>query len=455
MPHPTVTVVLVLVTTLLAASTSCDSGCPNGTLVKNDVCQLVQPAGTAGAQNTPDSGANSAGTNVRTDGPGAGHTSGAAGAGRAGDAAVASAGTKSDAPSSSAGSSGGGAAKSENPAGASGGMSAAGAASGTAGVAGGSLTASPMCGNRMVESGETCDGECPTEASCASTDPCSKATIMGDAASCTATCKMSPITMCKGSDACCPDGCNAVDDSDCSPSCGNKILEADETCDPPSSCPSCDDADPCTTDRTTGSTAQCNLKCSHSPVTAPRNGDGCCPGGANAVNDNDCKPMCGNGVVEAGEDCDGARCPRSCNDSNPCTLDSLMGSASTCNAKCLHSPVESDQPGDGCCRPGRIRSQDSDCERECNTAADCTRFNKSACTREDNTCDGTVSTGTCNNGKCVVTMESDMNACKRSIACGAAYARPMPCPLGCFCTNSLDCAAGYMCSGMECVRQSQ
>ena len=34
-------------------------------------------------------------------------------------------------------------------------------------------------------------------------------------------------------------------------------------------------------------------------------GDGCCAPGCNATNDSDCTPICGNGVVEAGETCDG------------------------------------------------------------------------------------------------------------------------------------------------------
>src|SRR5262249_4310649 len=39
-------------------------------------------------------------------------------------------------------------------------------------------------------------------------------------------------------------------------------------------------------------------------ITMPKNNDGCCPPGANANNDNDCMPKCGNGVVEMGEQCD-------------------------------------------------------------------------------------------------------------------------------------------------------
>jgi hypothetical protein len=53
---------------------------------------------------------------------------------------------------------------------------------------------------------------------------------------------------------------------------------------------------------------------------------------------------------------------------------------------------------------------------------------------------------------CVSVTMPDANSCKRDIACGPAYARDMPCPLGCYCTNFLDCIDGYMCNGSgKCV----
>lgn len=48
----------------------------------------------------------------------------------------------------------------------------------------------------------------------------------------------------------------------------------------------------------------CAAACTHTPIIAPANGDGCCPPGANAANDNDCTPICGDGVLEPGEACD-------------------------------------------------------------------------------------------------------------------------------------------------------
>jgi hypothetical protein len=40
-------------------------------------------------------------------------------------------------------------------------------------------------------------------------------------------------------------------------------------------------------------------------ITALADADGCCPQGANATNDSDCGPICGNQIAEPGEACDG------------------------------------------------------------------------------------------------------------------------------------------------------
>ena len=83
----------------------------------------------------------------------------------------------------------------------------------------------------------------------------------------------------------------------------------------------------------------------------------------------------------------------------------------------------------------------------CGSTADCVMLNKAECARSDNTCDGVVSNATCTSEhRCRVTTMPDANACKRDLSCGAGYVRAMPCPLGCYCTNPLDCTDGYRCS---------
>ena len=56
------------------------------------------------------------------------------------------------------------------------------------------------------------------------------------------------------------------------------------------------------------------------------------------------EPVCGNGVVEPPELCDGD-CPTSCDDGDPCTTDSLVGSG--CDRQCIHTRVTACAPDDG------------------------------------------------------------------------------------------------------------
>ncbi|MCA9669931.1 MAG: VWA domain-containing protein [Myxococcales bacterium] len=160
--------------------------------------------------------------------------------------------------------------------------------------------------------------------------------------------------------------------------CGNGAIDQGELCDPniaagqPGACPSaasCDDNDPCTTDKVDG--AECNIKCTHAPITTAVNGDGCCPTGATTATDSDCTPSCGNGVVDPGESCDPAiaagkpgACDKDCDDGNPCTVDKLGGSA--CNPTCIHenAPPALDV-ADGCCPTGLTFEQDADCLPPC------------------------------------------------------------------------------------------
>ncbi len=147
------------------------------------------------------------------------------------------------------------------------------------------------------------------------------------------------------------------------PECGNGVVELGETCD--GDCPtSCDDDNACTDDVLAGSESSCNVTCTHTPVSSCADGDGCCPAGCNAAQDDDCAVACGNGVVESGETCDG-NCPFSCDDGNPCTDDTMTGSAATCDVQCTHTPVSSCAAEDGCCPAGCDSSTDGDCSAYC------------------------------------------------------------------------------------------
>ena len=70
----------------------------------------------------------------------------------------------------------------------------------------------------------------------------------------------------------------------------------------------CNDNNVCTTDSLTGTSENCNVVCISDAITSCTDGDGCCAPGCHANNDADCAPVCGNGLLEGGETCDGD-CP--------------------------------------------------------------------------------------------------------------------------------------------------
>lgn len=161
------------------------------------------------------------------------------------------------------------------------------------------------CGNGVVEGTETCDGNCP--ASCDDSIACTADAMTGSVATCDAMCTNTAITACVDGDGCCPAACDPSTDNDCSQTCGNATVEPPETCDGncPTSAADCDDSNVCTADSVTGNAAQCNAMCVNAPLGCIANAtDGCCPAMCNANNDGDCTPICGNSVVEAGEQCD-------------------------------------------------------------------------------------------------------------------------------------------------------
>jgi hypothetical protein len=74
------------------------------------------------------------------------------------------------------------------------------------------------CGNGVIERGERCDppGTCARKKACTTTEVCQQARYSGDPDSCTAACVIEPIGSCVSGDACCPPGCSAESDDDCS-----------------------------------------------------------------------------------------------------------------------------------------------------------------------------------------------------------------------------------------------
>ncbi len=132
-------------------------------------------------------------------------------------------------------------------------------------------TICPVCGNGILEEGEACDGDACCDADC--TIVIAGEVCRGAAGECDL------AEACDGQSAACPVDVKSTDV--CRPPTG--------MCDPPEVCSGTGDA--CPEDVVI---TECRVDVS----------DQCCPPGCHANNDADCAPACGNGVVEAGEECD-------------------------------------------------------------------------------------------------------------------------------------------------------
>jgi hypothetical protein len=145
------------------------------------------------------------------------------------------------------------------------------------------------------------------------------------------------------------------------PMCNDGHIDPGETCDPLADCPTACPPIQCQL-RSLDNGGTCAASCTNVAVqTACLNGDGCCPDSCNTTDDTDCNAVCGNGIVEGKETCDGT-CPTTCKPV-ACMNRKISGSAATCDATCVDdTPITAcNAVSDGCCPNGCTAPGDPDC----------------------------------------------------------------------------------------------
>ncbi|MBA2664326.1 MAG: hypothetical protein H0U74_18695 [Bradymonadaceae bacterium] len=179
-------------------------------------------------------------------------------------------------------------------------------------------------------------------------------------------------------------------------SCGNGVLNAGERCDPgivsgPGACPTtCAAADSCQRATLAGSAANCTARCELTAITACIDGDGCCPAGCTAQNDNDCaacsSQTCAQLGVQCGQTNNGCgttiQCGATCPNSGTCvggqcqaptnTVGNACTSAMTCNLGSTAICPTRDFKNGYCSKPCATQS-------ECPVGSHCGGFADKAC----------------------------------------------------------------------------
>lgn len=228
-------------------------------------------------------------------------------------------------------------------------------------------------------------------------------------------------------------------------------------------------------------------------------GDEDCDDGNNNEDDmcqSDCTFSCGDGVLQSVELCDTAiapgddgACPTDCDDSDACTVDTVIGTE--CAASCEHGLISANIDDDACCPAGSTSLDDNDCAvvcgngavengETCDTAiasgdagacaqvADCddnvactadALDNGGTCTADCTNTDITAAAdndGCCPNGETIATDNDCAGVCGDGIvtapeACDTAIASgPGSCPVQADCVDNIACTEDILVLGGTC-----
>lgn len=236
--------------------------------------------------------------------------------------------------------------------------------------------------------------------------------------------EVEPIGECVSGDGCCPDGCTNESDRDCRDSCGNGVVDPDETCD--DNCETCPAETACTEVSSEGSASTCDFKCIIEEIP------------------DCCEPLCPSNQVCAGGTCIDVP-PDVCDPSDPGFCPNAFGPGWTCdsNTQACVPPIScTGQPQNFCvtmnglgsrcengmCTPGGppppACGGDGDCApwQECDAGvclepANCqdTRYEFAYCLKENWT---DANAFVCNNqGVCVTSTVMSMTSCGDNLEC--------------------------------------
>ncbi|MEC9465796.1 MAG: LNR domain-containing protein [Myxococcota bacterium] len=277
-----------------------------------------------------------------------------------------------------------------------------------------SYCVSSSCGNGTAEQGELCDGQDLQGESCESRG------FDGGILSCSSDC-LSLIE----------DGCFGEDTSttDPNPVCGNGVTESGETCDGPdlagASCQSLG---------FDSGILGCASDCASYDVSS-------------CTTDTTSPAVCGDGIIEADEQCDGSNLGDS-----SCSSLGYSGGILTCNGSCRFDTSGcTEDPGCDC--PASFIG-DGFCDSDCNTA-EC-NFDGGDCDEPADCAVGCTSTmlgdGTCDDACNVVSCSYDYGDCSSTEVCSdlcAGWASDGYCDLSC---NTDPCAwDGGDCCASTCI----